>query len=354
MARTLPWSVDRLPAANKARMTPAPRVKRERALSPARSENLADKVRATDRGRPLKTVTRTNLSRRTPSSSPVRGPPTIELMQEGYDADDNYIMVEDEFQTVAQSYTAHLHHAEYKRLVKQAREAAPKALPEPTSPMSERTKRWLKSAALQNKQNETLRRVMGDPILEEEEDEDKVTDLWSGTSLAPLMASSSQQKRSLVGLEGISSSTKAGMGLARSQSSRRSTSSNPKADDRPQHAFSRRDNIKPSSTSGAVEERETRQNDLPPMSTSRMSGHSVREHRHTPARNTSDERPAKRRFVVDLDDDSGPPPAMYDSHDGGCRSRAAPQLNGKPLSKGMANKERDKKSRLEEVPMFII
>ncbi|OAL29928.1 hypothetical protein AYO22_01834 [Fonsecaea multimorphosa] len=275
-------------------------------------------------------------------------------MREGYDGDDIYIMVEDEFQTVAQSYTAHLHHAEYKRLVKQARDAAPKALPEPTSPMSEKTKRRLKSAALRDKQNETLRRVIRDPTLEDEEDEDTVNDLWSGTSLAPLMASSSQQKRSLVGLEGIASSTKAGMGLARSGGSRRDTRSNLEVDDLAQRAFSKRDNTDALSTSGAVQQQEALQNSLRQVSTSRVSDDSVRERRHSAVRSGSDERPPKRRFVVDLDEDSGAPEAVHDSHGGVRRLKTAPQSNGKPLLKGMANKGQDKKSRLEEVPMFII
>ncbi|OQU99168.1 hypothetical protein CLAIMM_04840 [Cladophialophora immunda] len=352
MARTLPWTVDHLPPAKRARVAPAPHVKHERASPPARSDSLADSTPATDRGRSVKASASADPSRRTPSSSPLRGPPTTELMREGYDGDDIYIMVEDEFQTVAQSYTAHLHHAEYKRLVKQARKAVPKALPEPTSPMSEKTKRRLKSAALQNKQKETLRRVIRGPVVDDEEDEDKVTDLWSGTSLAPLMASNSQQKRSLVGLEGISSSTKAGMGLARSPSSRRSTT-NLGTDHFAQQTSSKRDNSNGSSILVA-EKQETLQNGLHPASTSRLSDHTVRQHRNSPVPSRSDERTTKRRFVVDLDDDSVATAAVDDSHDGARRSRAGPQADGRHLSKSMADKERDKKLRFEEVPLFII
>ncbi|KIW81943.1 hypothetical protein Z517_04969 [Fonsecaea pedrosoi CBS 271.37] len=274
-------------------------------------------------------------------------------MREGYDGDDIYIMVEDEFQTVAQSYTAHLHHAEYRRLIKQAREAAPKPLPEPTSPMSERTKRRLKSVALQNKQKKTLRRVLRDPTLEDEENEDNedkiVDDLWTGTSLAPLMASGSQQKKSLVGLEGISSSTKAGMGLARIQNNKDGTGNLVEEDAHVRRTWSKRDNSSHLSTLGSMEQQGTLQDGLAPAPTSRTSHHSVRQHRQAVVSGSSSERSTARKFVVDLDDDSGAIATVHESSSGARRS--VPQSNGKV---GLKGKEQDKKSRLEEVPMFII
>ncbi len=42
-------------------------------------------------------------------------------MRPGWDEDDGYIMVEDEFLATAQLYTKHLHHAEYQRLKNLAR-----------------------------------------------------------------------------------------------------------------------------------------------------------------------------------------------------------------------------------------
>ncbi|EXJ75338.1 uncharacterized protein A1O5_02034 [Cladophialophora psammophila CBS 110553] len=267
-------------------------------------------------------------------------------------------MVEDEFQTVAQAYTAHLHHAEYKRLVKQARDAAPKALPEPTSPMPEKTKRRLRSAALHKKQKETLRRVIGNSTVEDDEDEDKITDLWSGTSLAPLMASSSQQKMSLVGLEGISSTTKAGMGLTRSQSHKQSIRHS-KEDGHgqvniAQNASLKRDNVNRLSTSRVIQYKASLQNGLQNTWTSRASNSSVLDPRQPPMHSRPEERPKKHRFVVDLDDDSCAAATVSGSQNNGRKSRATPPPTGKPLSKDITDKEKDKKSRLEEVPMFII
>lgn len=56
---------------------------------------------------------------RSPSTSPVPAAPAapeVEYMREGFDADDIYMMVEDEFDSTARLFTQHIHHAEYQRL----------------------------------------------------------------------------------------------------------------------------------------------------------------------------------------------------------------------------------------------
>ena len=50
------------------------------------------------------------------SESPEPMPPNVEFMREGYGADDQHMMVEDEFLTTAKLFTKHVHHAEYVRL----------------------------------------------------------------------------------------------------------------------------------------------------------------------------------------------------------------------------------------------
>lgn len=210
MARKLPWAVNNAPAAKRSRPDPPARPK-------PTSHNPVDEDLPRNRGRADESETPKGTRLRTPSTSPVRSPvkappPSVELMRSGYDDDDVYIMVEDEFQSLAQSYTAHLHEAEYLRIKREARSKR-KALPEPTSPMSKEAKRRLQSAALQRKQNEVLDQAVGKTPTEQ--DEDRTADLFSGTSLASLMAQSSQQKRSLVGLERVQSSTRAGLGYSR-------------------------------------------------------------------------------------------------------------------------------------------
>jgi hypothetical protein len=63
--------------------------------------------------------TRVRRGQREPSSSPppvVQQPPAVEEMRGGYGGDDGWMMVEDEFYSTAQQFTAHVHHAEYARL----------------------------------------------------------------------------------------------------------------------------------------------------------------------------------------------------------------------------------------------
>lgn len=125
------------------------------------------------------------------------------------------MIVEDELQAVAQTFTAHLHHAEYKRLVKRAREAPPKALLVPDSPMTKHTRKRLERDLLHDGQQRALQDIgVGQKSGVREEN---VEDPWRGTSLAGLIASGSQEKRSLKGLDRLPSATRAAQGYSRPQ-----------------------------------------------------------------------------------------------------------------------------------------
>ncbi|KAK4693183.1 hypothetical protein P7C71_g4161, partial [Lecanoromycetidae sp. Uapishka_2] len=105
MARTLPWLKNT--AAPRAAPTHQMPAKRQRMLDPdSDSENDASRRTALDKRR--QTALRAE-------------PLTEEPMRPGLDADDIYIMVEDEFHSVAQQFTKHLHHAEYIRLRNEAK-----------------------------------------------------------------------------------------------------------------------------------------------------------------------------------------------------------------------------------------
>ena len=158
---------------------------------------------------------RTGLERHLPLHPPVLQMPSP--MVEGYDEDDIWMMVEDEFQTLAQSFTAHLHHAEYKRLMKKAKEAPRKELPEPTSPMSKETKRKLQRQARDISNKDVLDRMIGGSKIADDTDEEKVDDPWRGTALAGLISASSQEKTSLKGLEKMPSSTRAARGFFKAE-----------------------------------------------------------------------------------------------------------------------------------------
>ncbi|KAK2836920.1 hypothetical protein FQN49_006589 [Arthroderma sp. PD_2] len=168
----------------------------------------------------------------TPSTSPVREPPSEELMIDGLDADDQYIMVEDEFLATAQAFTAHLHQAEYTRKKKQAKaEHATKVMNmtqrRPTdsrTPMSNETRKNIEREASSARHQEALDKMKQDagrPLVDSEledddvgaSEEDRDDDPWVGTSLQTLMVTT-RQPRPLVGLQGIRSSTKAALGYS--------------------------------------------------------------------------------------------------------------------------------------------
>ncbi|RMZ84669.1 hypothetical protein DV737_g976, partial [Chaetothyriales sp. CBS 132003] len=162
-------------------------------------------------------------SSRSPSTSPPPAPPCqTEAMREGYEADDIWMMVEDEFQTLAHSFTHHLHHAEYKRLmIKATHDALRKALPGPAqlSPISKRAKHKIQRGALSTHQQEALDRVLLREKADANDDNNnpQVEDPWRGTSLQGLMATGGQERRSLKGLDRMPSSTRAAQGFSRSR-----------------------------------------------------------------------------------------------------------------------------------------
>lgn len=137
-------------------------------------------------------------------------------MKIGYDKDDRFIMVEDEFQAVAQTYTAHLHRAEYKRLKQEAKRCHPTTLEDATSFVAGETKTKLQALNLHRKQTQAIDAMLGrsgdTTQMTEEDEEDNIDDPWSGTSLAKLTANGAHQKTSLKGLERLPSNTKAARG----------------------------------------------------------------------------------------------------------------------------------------------
>lgn len=265
------------------------------------------------------------------------------LMRTGYDKDDIYIMVEDEFQSVAQSYTAHLHHAEYKRLMREARTAPSKNLPEPTSPMSKEAKQRLQSAALHRRQSDVLHQVAGKASTGQDE-EDKISDLWSGTSLAPLMAQSSQQKTSLVGLERILSTTRASSGYSRPKSSGghfRGEELDDRDDTSVGHSnYSQLDGR----AQPAQRASDSTNQKFPPRST--VVATQKRTKNTLPSTSS----------IHDVDDETadGESSVLRKKKPKENRTRPKAQTPSSDFLKRKRDKEKEKQSRLDEVPLFII
>ena len=143
----------------------------------------------------------------------------LRLMRDGLDKDDIYVMVEDEFLSTAKTFTRHLHHAEYRRLKAVARlrnASVSNGLSRPvdgTTMMSLELRKRKERETILGKQRAILKsgnNAGSDREMEDSRDED----LWKGTNLSSLMSPSKWQNKALLGLDGLSSSTRAAAGYS--------------------------------------------------------------------------------------------------------------------------------------------
>ncbi|KAF2094615.1 hypothetical protein NA57DRAFT_60640 [Rhizodiscina lignyota] len=210
MPRKLPWAQAEASTSASRSRTP---LKRERQKSLFGNDE-GDSLNSSRRPRK---VARTE---RNPSSSPpaqLPPPPSEELMKEGLDADDIWIMVEDEFNTTASLFTRHIHHAEYKRsreLAKAHNAAAISDIAMPTDPrysLSNEAKKRVEATALAAKQKKAL-----EPYAESEDTDDE---LWSlNPTLADLMSQPKELSSRLASVTRVQSSTRAAAGYAKAKS----------------------------------------------------------------------------------------------------------------------------------------
>ena len=145
-------------------------------------------------------------------------------MRSGLSHDDIYIMVEDEFQAVAQTFTQHLHHAEYTRLKNIAKSRTTSALNTTTRPtdsvtaMRIETRKKKEAEVREAKQKSALQQMTKAPIPDNKSDSDsdnKLDASWAGTVLQTLMTSPRKHRTSLTGLHGVKSSTRAAAGFSK-------------------------------------------------------------------------------------------------------------------------------------------
>lgn len=136
-------------------------------------------------------------------------------------------MVEDEFYAVAQTFTQHLHYAEYvkkREEVKQKNEATIQELARPTdgTPISGETKKRKEAEVLSARQKAGLDQLQNEESEVKPDEETKQDGLedaeenadWAGTYLYDLMTSP-RKARSLVGTQGVRSSTRAAAGYSK-------------------------------------------------------------------------------------------------------------------------------------------
>jgi hypothetical protein len=161
------------------------------------------------------------------SSSPPPSPPKQELMKGGMDADDGWVMVEDELLSTAKLFTQHLHHAEYQRLKKIARSQNASTIQNISRPVDNTTVISMESkkkmeAIIQRRQGQNaMTNILGrgslggrnDPDPDSEEDDPWMRD----PRLAGLMAHR-ENSAQLATITGVKSKTRASEGY--SQTSR--------------------------------------------------------------------------------------------------------------------------------------
>ncbi|KAK5165537.1 uncharacterized protein LTR77_009066 [Saxophila tyrrhenica] len=151
---------------------------------------------------------------RSPSTSPAPAPPAVVYMREGYAADDAWRMVEDEFYTTAQTFTQHIHRAEYVRLRKLACSRGAHVLKGVTHGTDGRTKKSdevrLKGEVEERAQKR--REVVGGESSEEEDEDEYMHD----PLLAVLMTKDKGMARDLVSVRRGRAKTRAAAGFEQS------------------------------------------------------------------------------------------------------------------------------------------
>ena len=137
-------------------------------------------------------------------------------MHEGMDHDDKYRMVEDEFLTVAQRWTVHLHAAEYKKqqqMVKDRNAAMIDSIARPvTERMPNQTRRRLEGIANSKKQQAAIKGVEASNASGEDTNSDE-DGVYYGAGLHDLMVSPGKRITSLSKIESAKATTRAAAGF---------------------------------------------------------------------------------------------------------------------------------------------
>ncbi|KAJ5610920.1 hypothetical protein N7510_007639 [Penicillium lagena] len=228
MPRTLPWLVGQNDTGRvKQESTPRKRIKAEPApdhdqtpKNPPSSPDKRNFLRSCRVNQGIFThreLIPFSSAAQTPPTSPIKRCPSEEFLIEGLDKDDAWIMVEDEFYAVAQTFTQHLHYAEYVRRTKEAKARNAASLGELDRPTDGRTaipknvQRKHEAEKLAARQKSGLGQVLGGNAEEHEDTEDE---MWAGTHLHDLLTSP-RKARSLAGVQTIKSATRAAAGYGK-------------------------------------------------------------------------------------------------------------------------------------------
>lgn len=300
------------------------------------------------------------------------------------------MLVEDEFQAIAQSYTAHLHHAEYKRLMRLAREKKAEQQRNGTDALrgkkipdnvSGETRQRLKRKLLSERQSSGVKGMLGTGLAngtdDEESDEDeareavlareekKVGDMWAGTALGGLMSwDHGQERPSLKGLEKLGVETRASRGFgpgSKQTSEKRSKMSDTetvpveakrvkKSELKVPTTSETRAHLHKSTVATTRVERaaerhnsSTRESDSPPRDGPRKAKHENKLNKPTKGK--------YRSFIDSLDDFDD---AVFDATQAAESSNSPDKTRSRLGTQSIKKDKKDRKDRLDEVPVFLI
>ncbi|KAF4637740.1 hypothetical protein G7Y89_g352 [Cudoniella acicularis] len=225
MPRKLPWQTSTSTTlARPKKITTATK------LPPKRSR-LGNSTLESETGTPSSVKKFKSSRGRTPSTSPPPEPPPEEFMKEGLENDDKFRMVEDEFLTVAQQFTVHLHAAEYKRVSKLVRVRNAEAINSISRPvagkMPDQTKRKVEGVNRSKTQKAVLEGLLGKKAEEVSDDSDAEGLPYVGTTLHGLMDSPRRKAASLLKAGSIIPTTRAAAGFKKPTTQQNSTSTLP-------------------------------------------------------------------------------------------------------------------------------
>lgn len=166
------------------------------------------------------------------SSSPIINSSNFifSYMIEGLDNDDLYRMVEDEFLSTAQQFTAHLHAAEYHRLKAASKSQNADAIRDISRPvvgrMTDLVKQKQERKARLEKQKAATRKARADRSRIDDSTASE-SDLWRSASLHGLMESPRKKAARLDKLTKVATTTRAAAGFGIAKSGQLSTASHP-------------------------------------------------------------------------------------------------------------------------------
>lgn len=231
MGRKLPWTKDATSVNNQRPKNSSPPPKRIKTASldsdatrgaPIVPEGYEDDSRPSTNSRPVRHTRQTSrIGRHSRSQSPAPIVSDVAYMHSGLDKDDAWRMVEDEFLETAQSFTGPLHHAEYKRVMREAQErkANVRSRSAKLDSVSTRIRAASSRDTVRRRRDQKTRDLL--PSIGSDSDEqaaleevrDEVPDQWSTTALGGLMSYDVRNKKTLKGLEKITSDSRASRGL---------------------------------------------------------------------------------------------------------------------------------------------